>query len=214
MSSTNAGGSAAQWHFYDPTQTSKHQVRDTESGEGVDVDVHSGPETDWWSTAEGSTPESDAHRSSGPVAYRSVSVDSAKSWKLSGWVAQPGQERFQQTTLFVKLGERWLKSGVENEGGLQYVGAVSTNPYSDWCLTPKPDQHDRVWIEIHKDGADLFIHYSYDGKQRLLLREVKGFCAGQQDQQGQQEWWLGVMVCGPKSAATLGTVSQLTIAVD
>lgn len=87
--------------------------------------VHSGRNTDWWSTAVGSVPESDAHRDSGPVAYKTLSSDAAKSWKFSAWISQEGRERFQQTTLFVKLGKdeaKWLKSGIENEDGMQYVG--------------------------------------------------------------------------------------------
>lgn len=87
---------------------------------------------------------------------------------------------------------------------------MSANPYSDWCLTPRPDEHDKVWIELHKDGADLFIHYSYDGKRIYLLREVKGFCADS----GPQEWWLGVMVCGPKSEQTSGTATDFKISLN
>lgn len=112
-----------EWHFHDPTETCKYEVTQSSHNAGETVTVHSGRNTDWWSTAVGSVPESDAHRDSGPVAYKTLSSSAATGWKLSGWISQEGRERFQQTTLFVKLGkDKWLKSGIENENEMQYVG--------------------------------------------------------------------------------------------
>lgn len=195
------------WQFYDPTESCSYDA----SPDSGKITVHSGPNTDWWSTAVGSVPESDAHRTSGPVLYKTLSCNASTNWTLSADLTQQGKERFQQTTLFVKLADnKWLKSGIENEDGMQYVGAVSANPFSDWCLTPMPDDHDKVRIQIEKKGSDLFIHYTYPDERTYLLREVKGFCPAT----GPQDWWLGVMVCGPKSQQTSGTAWDLQISVD
>ncbi|KAJ1026342.1 hypothetical protein NDA16_002429 [Ustilago loliicola] len=214
--------SEVKWSFYDPTSTSSHSVSST-SPSSHSISISSGPKTDWWTTAPGSQPESSAHRSSSPVVYHTLQLSSSQDWKLSGLVRQEGTERFQQTTLFVKRinpeegvngeGQLWLKSGIENEGGRKYVGVVATNPFSDWNVSPFPaETASSVHIEIEKVGPDMHVYYSYpdaNGKQqRFLLREKKGFAlplsAGDEDQE--EEWWIGAMVCGPLTDSTKGEV--------
>ena len=201
------------WHFHDPTSTSSHTIT---SSSLCTISIASGAKTDWWTTATGSEPESAAHRTSGPVVYRSLTLDRSTNWKLAGSVTQSGSERFQQTTLFVRRtgtgsnvddqhGQLWLKAGIENEGGRKYVGVVATNPYSDWNVSPLPAScSDTVHIEIEKTGPDVHVYYTVQG-ERLLLREKKGFALPSGES---EEWWLGVMVCGPLSEATQGKVEN------
>lgn len=124
----------AKWSFYDPNSTSSHTVSSAAKPSTYSISISSGPKTDWWTTAPESQPESSAHRASGPVVYQTLRLAPDQDWKLSGKVTQQGNERFQQTTLFVKRvnpneeangqGQVWLKSGIENEGGKKYVGYV------------------------------------------------------------------------------------------
>ncbi|GAC97980.1 hypothetical protein PHSY_005568 [Pseudozyma hubeiensis SY62] len=222
-----SSSSDPQWRFHDPTSSSSHTISPSTSS-SCTVSITSGARTDWWTTAPGSQPESSAHRTTGPVVYQSVSLPDSASFRLSGILSQPGTERFQQTTLFIQRqhagtsgiqGQLWLKAGVENEGGRQYVGVVATNPYSDWNVSPLANGGaggKRVKIEIEKTGPDVHVYYTVvagDGKEedaeRFLLREKKGL-AVPVDGEEHEEWWIGAMVCGPLSEATQGTVDEWT----
>ncbi|KAJ9478523.1 hypothetical protein PHBOTO_006557 [Pseudozyma hubeiensis] len=229
-----SGTSDPQWRFHDPTSSSSHTVSPSSSASASSsytISITSGARTDWWTTAPGSQPESSAHRTTGPVLYQSLSLPATASFRLSGVLSQPGAERFQQTTLFVQRqhastdGVReqlWLKAGVENEGGRQYVGVVATNPYSDWNVSPLPKGGaggKRVKIEIEKTGPDIHVYYAVVGGEggeedgeRFLLREKKGL-AVPVDGEKQEEWWIGAMVCGPLSEATQGTVDEWTFEI-
>lgn len=206
-------GFTDSWKFHDPTSTSSHTVTPTSSGLTISID--SGARTDWWTTAPGSQPESSAHRDSGPLVYQPLTLAASQNWKLSSVVHQEGSERFQQTTLFVQRlnpsagreGQAWLKSGIENEGGRKYVGVVATNPFSDWNVSPL-SKGSSVHIEIEKTGPDVHVYYTVDG-ERLLLREKKGFVLPLGEEEGKEEWWVGVMVCGPLSEGTKGKVEQV-----
>lgn len=215
--------SDVQWKFHDPTSRSTYTVdRSTGTGAGsYTINISSGPRTDWWTTAPGSQPESSAHRTTGPLVYQTRHISSCTSWRLSALVSQPGLERFQQTTLFIQrcseeqsdmAAQLWLKAGVENEGGRQYVGVVATNPYSDWNVSPLPKRKEhvqtKVLIEIEKIGPDVHVYYTLQGdEERLLLREKKGLALPVQAEQ-MEHWRLGAMVCGPLSDATQGLVQE------
>ena len=208
-------GFTSDWRFHDPHSSSSHTVtRSSTHPTSFTISIDSGPNTDWWTTAPGSQPESSAHRDSGPVVYQTLSLASSQDWKLSGKVTQRGTERFQQTTLFIqrldpsqdKQGQAWLKSGIENEGGRKYVGVVATNPYSDWNVSPlSREGGESVEVEIEKQGPDVHVYYTVGG-ERFLLREKKGFVDVRDEKV--EEWWIGAMVCGPLSAATQGTVED------
>ncbi|CDW97300.1 hypothetical protein [Sporisorium scitamineum] len=179
---------AAKWTFHDPSSTSSYTVTPS-SPNSYTINITSSARTDWWTTAPGSSPESSAHRNSGPVLYQTHLLSpttTTLNFRLSGRVIQTGNERFQQSTLFIRRatpsvdaheGQLWLKAGVENEGGKKYVGVVATNPYSDWNVSPLPpsaSSSSGVRIEIEKIGPDVHVYYTLEG-ERLLLREKKGF---------------------------------------
>ena len=116
----------SEFKFDDPTGTS------TYSQTGSTIRITSGPKTDYWTTAPGSVPESSAHRASAPVLYQLHKLAPSTNWRLKGTLHQPGTERFQQTTLFLRRvnpnegangeGQKWLKSGIEIEQGRQFIG--------------------------------------------------------------------------------------------
>ena len=122
-----------RWRLHDPNGTSLHHISRTK-GEAKDkytITITAGPKTDWWTSGVGSVPESAVHRWSGPVIYQSHRLARHQDWKLTGIVTQPGSERFQQTTLFIRRNNTqvdqsqtqcWLKAGIENEAGRKYVG--------------------------------------------------------------------------------------------
>ncbi len=84
---------------------------------------------------------------------------------------------------------------------------VATNPFSDWNVSPLPSgSATSVKIEIEKVGPDMHVYYTLPSThERFLLREKKGF-ALPLNGDNEEEWWIGAMVCGPKSQATEGTV--------
>ncbi|CBQ70044.1 conserved hypothetical protein [Sporisorium reilianum SRZ2] len=208
---------SSEWSFHDPSSTSSYTITPTAP---YTIRITSGARTDWWTTAPLSSPESSAHRTSGPVVYRTLHLAPSADWKLSGTVQQSGTERFQQSTLFIRRcasgkhvgdveAQAWLKAGIENEGGRKYVGVVASAPYSDWNVSPLPAASASVRIEIEKRGPDVHVYYTLAAStERLLLREKKGFAVPLSD--ADEQWWLGAMVCGPLSERTQGVVDDWT----
>jgi regulation of enolase protein 1 (concanavalin A-like superfamily) len=204
------------WQFYDPFGQSSY------TGNYTHVSVHSGPKTDWWHTAPNPYSDADAggaDRRSGPIAYQTFHE---QEWTFSGWIRQTGGDQYQQTAIFVAPGpvsqltsdkgpEKWLKTGIENDGG-RFVGGVVTNPWSDWSVTKLvgdgANLDKDVFVSVQRSGIDVFVHYGLEeDKDKLIpLREVRSFGLGAED----KEWIVGVMVCGPKSESTNGEVYNIT----
>ncbi len=65
-------------------------------------------------------------------------------------------------------------------------------------------------IEIEKTGPDVHVYYTLGG-ERLLLREKKGFVTPLNGEGGEEEWWIGAMVCGPLSEGTEGKVTSASL---
>jgi regulation of enolase protein 1 (concanavalin A-like superfamily) len=103
--------------------SSKHN---TVSKDGNSIVIESGPKTDWWRTAVGSDPESNVNRSSGPLYYLPIPSD-ATHWKAGVWISGSFEERFQQATIFLGVGDysdqgAWAKAGIEVEDEQHNVG--------------------------------------------------------------------------------------------
>lgn len=82
--------------------------------------------------------------------------------------------QFDQAGVFVQAGvEHWIKAGVEFADGSAQVGAVVTNPFSDWSLAPVPEWSGRrILVRVSRVGNALTIRAGADGGALRLVRVV------------------------------------------
>lgn len=82
--------------------------------------------------------------------------------------------QFDQAGLFVRASaEHWVKAGVEYADGRPQLGAVVTDPRSDWSLAPVPEwTHRRVLIRVSRSGNALTIRARVDDEPLQLVRVV------------------------------------------
>jgi regulation of enolase protein 1 (concanavalin A-like superfamily) len=89
--------------------------------------------------------------------------------------------------------DHWIKAGVEVNDGVLSVGAVVTNVYSDWSLSPVPEWADAVvTIRASRSNDAVIIRANADAASWRTLR-VAHF----PHTQGKQ---AGPFVCAPKRA--------------
>ncbi|RUP50170.1 hypothetical protein BC936DRAFT_140108 [Jimgerdemannia flammicorona] len=88
---------------------------------------------------------------------------------------------YDQAGLMIRVQgeEKWVKAGIELMGGVQYVSAVVTNPYSDWSLTPSfhstalSSEH-MLFLELERKGPVILFRHGFarstDGVAKEALR--------------------------------------------
>ena len=81
-------------------------------------------------------------------------------------------EQFDQAGLFVVSGpECWVKAGVEFADGHAQVGAVATNPFSDWSVAPVDEWLGRrVRVRVSRSGDAITVRAGLDGQELRLVR--------------------------------------------
>ncbi|KAK3077281.1 hypothetical protein LTS18_010738, partial [Coniosporium uncinatum] len=92
--------------------------------------------------------------------------------------------------------DKWLKTGVEYYNGRPYLSTVCCDQYADWSIYPLPSTYnsetDWVTLEARREGdvngVGLWVYHIVGGEERVPLREVAWFFAGE------GEW--GVQVRG------------------
>lgn len=103
-------------------------------------------------------------------------------------------EQFDQAGVFVRVGaQRWIKAGVEFADGRCQLGAVVTDPMSDWSLAPVPEWVGRrVTVRVSRDGTAITVRAGLRGQELQLVRVVP--FAAELDAQA------GPLVCSPTRA--------------
>ena len=81
-------------------------------------------------------------------------------------------QQFDQAGLFVVAADDcWAKAGVEFADGHPQVGAVVTNPTSDWSVAPVDPWHGRrVRVRVSRSGDALTVRAGLDGDPLALVR--------------------------------------------
>ncbi len=104
------------------------------------------------------------------------------------------ESQFDQAGLFLSVRDDcWVKAGVEFADGTPQVGAVVTNPFSDWSVAPVPEWLDRtVTIRASRSGDAVTLRARVDGGDIRLVR-VLPLAADAEVQ-------AGPMLCAPTRA--------------
>ena len=81
-------------------------------------------------------------------------------------------EQFDQAGIFTTAGpELWIKSGVEQSDGHAMLGAVVTNPVSDWSTGPVDEWiGKKVRIRVSRAGDAVTVRAGLDGGELRLVR--------------------------------------------
>lgn len=81
-------------------------------------------------------------------------------------------EQFDQAGVFLRVSDKqWIKAGVEYSDGVLQLGAVVTNPLSDWSVAPVPEwQGRRVVVRASRSGDAVTIRARADEEPFRLVR--------------------------------------------
>lgn len=146
-----------------------------------------------WSEGRWTTAPADANEDGGSLAV--TAVEGSDAWRTTSYgfihdtehalVAPLPQdsamevvfqadfaEQFDQAGLFVVSSPTcWVKAGVEFADGHAQVGAVVTNPNSDWSVAPVDEWlGQRVRVRISRSGDALTVRAGLNGSELRLVR--------------------------------------------
>ncbi|MEL4506131.1 DUF1349 domain-containing protein [Luteococcus sp. H138] len=84
------------------------------------------------------------------------------------------EEQFDQAGIFLTgADDLWVKAGVEFADGTPQLGAVVTNPHSDWSVAAVPDWIGReVTVRASRSGDAVTIRARVEGEDFRLVRVV------------------------------------------
>ena len=129
---------------------------------GDDLEVTTGPETDFWQRSHNG-----AIRDSGHFLGTEVTGDFTASVCMRGAY----RDRYDQAGLMVRLSEAvWVKAGIEYVDAEQHRSVVVTRGYSDWSVAPLTPAPAAFWTRIERSGGSLRIEGSVDGRVWELMR--------------------------------------------
>ncbi|ORY01479.1 DUF1349-domain-containing protein [Basidiobolus meristosporus CBS 931.73] len=166
--------------------------------EGTTLKLVSSPISDFWRTTT-------AHRMSGNFGYQRVN---ATKFKASCLVRGQWNIEYDQAGIMVYLDDHtWIKAGIEYSGGVQYISAVVTNPYSDWALFSSPIDTtvNHLLIELERNGPVVKLSYgavesaSDEEAYRSGAKPLKIFRKVTCFTQEQASLDVGIMACSPKN---------------
>ncbi len=88
--------------------------------------------------------------------------------------------QFDQAGVFVSAGrEQWVKAGLEFVDGQLQLGAVVTDPKSDWSAAPYPEWvHRRVVVRVSWTGESLTVRAGLAGEPLRFVRLAPFAAAG------------------------------------
>jgi regulation of enolase protein 1 (concanavalin A-like superfamily) len=150
--------------------------------DGDTLTLTTAPQTDFWRPPDGAAAKDNGHFWAQPVAG---------NFTARVKVVGAYRDLYDQAGLMLRLDDaNWLKCGIELYEGRQHVSAVVTRDYSDWAVALPASQPAALWVRLKRQGTDIQIHYSLDGKLYHLLRHAY-FPSAEQFQ-------VGIMAASPQ----------------
>jgi len=126
------------------------------------IEMVTKPKSDFWRTTHYGF-----IRDNGHFYYKKVKGDFVVNVKVTG----DYKVLYDQAGIMVRLNENvWIKTGIEYVEGVQQVSAVVTRQFSDWSVTPFPENPPSVWLKLSRRKEAIEVQYSFDGKLFSLLR--------------------------------------------
>ena len=132
------------------------------SAQGDHLTVTTAPKSDFWrKTHYGFT------RDSGHFFYQEVQGD----FEVTLRVTSGYKDLYDQAGLMLRVDEEnWIKTGIEFFDQQQHASAVVTRQFSDWSVTPLPDNPASLWLRVTRKAEAVEVFYSLDGQTYTLLR--------------------------------------------
>ena len=132
------------------------------SASGDTVTITSDPKTDYWrKTHYGFI------RDNGHFYHRQVDGDFVADVTFRGEYV----DQYDQAGLMVRVDEAtWIKCGIEFVDGVQHISAVVTRDYSDWSVTPLPQNPPQTWLRVVRQGSTIEVFYALDGANYAMIR--------------------------------------------
>lgn len=159
------------------------------------IQITSDKDTDFWRKTH-----DEVIRDNGHFYYEEVGGNFTAKVKVSGQY----QNLYDQAGLMVRLDkENWLKFGVELVEGIQQISAVVTRDYSDWSITPMPDNPSEIWLKVTRQDSTIEVHYSLDDQEYSLLRMA--FLTSLEMLE------VGIMSASPEGKGFISTFEKLAI---
>lgn len=138
-------------------------VRTEQTEQGLLVEAREG--SDAWRVTSYGFVHDDEHALVAPLATeQAVEVDFVAAFS----------QQFDQAGVFLRAGqEHWVKAGVEFADGTPQLGAVVTDPRSDWSVAPVPDWDGKlVTIRASRSGDAITVRARVEGEDFRLVRVV------------------------------------------
>ena len=104
-------------------------------------------------------------------------------------------QQFDQAGLFIagEDSQHWVKAGIELSDGILQLGAVVTNPKSDWSVAPVPDWNGKtITIRASRTGDAVTLRARAEGGDWQFMRVFPV--------REQAQLKAGPMVCAPTRA--------------
>ncbi len=124
--------------------------------------VTTGAKTDFWRITH-----YDFIRDNGHFYYQTVTGDFTFTAQFTGQY----RDLYDQAGIMLRLDEEnWLKCGVEFVHGIQQASVVVTRNFSDWSVTPLPQNPTTFWLKVKRAGDAVEVFYSLDGSTYTMMR--------------------------------------------
>jgi regulation of enolase protein 1 (concanavalin A-like superfamily) len=157
--------------------------------DATSLKVEAAAESDWWRNTSYGFIHDDGHALLKDFPnYSSVEVSFILDYT----------QQFDQAGIFITSGtENWIKAGVEYCDGFPQVGAVVTQPNSDWSVAPVPEwMNKEVTVRVSRSGDALTIRAGIGSELRLVRVAPLD---------PSRTWSAGPMFCAPTRAGLLVT---------
>lgn len=124
--------------------------------------VTTGAKTDFWRTTHYGFIRDDGH-----FYYQTAEGDFVFTAQFTGQY----HDLYDQAGVMLRVDEQnWIKCGVEFVEGVQQASVVVTRQFSDWSVTPLPQNPPTIWLKVKRSGDAVEVFYSLDGSHYTLLR--------------------------------------------
>jgi regulation of enolase protein 1 (concanavalin A-like superfamily) len=111
--------------------------------------------------------------------------------------------QYDHAGLMLRLDEEtWIKCGSEHVDGRDLVGAVVTRGYSDWSVTPLPQEHGPLRLRLAREGGTITFSWAL-GQDDWTVGRIAHL--------GEGPAIAGIMLASPQGEGFTASFTDLSI---